>query len=56
MSLSTMLERLAEYFPKQDYQSRLEQYLVSKYPKSTADIEHWVSDFDRDQQQRGFIQ
>lgn len=34
-----ILKRLAEMFPKQDYQSRLEQYISTQYPKSAGDVE-----------------
>jgi len=37
--LAEILKRLAEMFPRQDYQSRLERYISSHYPKSTADVE-----------------
>jgi len=36
--LAEILKRLAEMFPRQDYQSRLERYISSHYPKSTADV------------------
>ena len=35
----TILEKLSEMFPKQDYQSKLEQYIVSKNPTSVGEIE-----------------
>lgn len=47
MSLAGMIARLSEMFPKQDYQSRLENYLKVKNPKSQADIEHWMKEYDR---------
>lgn len=37
--MTQLLERLAEMFPKQNYQSRLEQYIASRRPTSAADIE-----------------
>jgi hypothetical protein len=37
--MTQLLERLAEMFPQQDYQSRLEHYIASRRPTSTADIE-----------------
>lgn len=37
--MTQLLERLAEMFPKQSYQSRLENYIVSRRPTSAADIE-----------------
>lgn len=44
-----LVERLAEMFPKQNYQSRLDQYLSTKSIQNTADVEHWVRQFDRNQ-------
>jgi hypothetical protein len=37
--MTQLLERLAEMFPKQNYQSRLEQYIASRRPTSAAEIE-----------------
>ena len=39
--LANILKRLAEMFPQQDYQSRLEQYISSRYTKSAADVEYF---------------
>jgi predicted transcriptional regulator with HTH domain len=44
-----ILERLAEMFPKQNYQSELDRYVSSKYPTSVADVEHWTREFDKQQ-------
>ena len=49
-----MIERLAEMFPKQDYQSRLEQYIASRRPQSTVDVEYYERRFNQ-QQARGFL-
>lgn len=42
-----VLEKLVEMFPKQDFQSRLEQYLAEKQIKSAADAEYWAREFER---------
>ncbi len=42
-----LLERLAEMFPKQDYQSKLEQYIRSRNAQSVAEIEHLIKEYDR---------
>jgi len=34
-----IVQRLAEMFPRQDYQSRLEQYIASRRPQSVTDVE-----------------
>jgi hypothetical protein len=41
------IERLAEMFPKQNYQSRLEQYLNTKCIQSTADVEYWERQYNK---------
>jgi hypothetical protein len=54
MSIATLLERLGEMFPKQDYHSRMERYLVSKNPKNIADVESLQKQFEQ-QDHRGLI-
>lgn len=44
-----IIERLAEMFPQQDYQSRLEQFIVSRNPQSPADVDHWERQFNYNQ-------
>ena len=46
--MQNILERLAEMFPSQNYQSRLEKYINSKYPQNAADIEYWIRHYDQD--------
>lgn len=53
-TIAQLLERLAEMFPKQDYQSRLDRYLNSKNVQSTADVDHWVRQFDKNNE-RNFV-
>jgi hypothetical protein len=47
------IERLAEMFPKQNYQSRLEQYLSTKSITSASDVEYWQRQYDK-QSDRNF--
>ena len=47
--MTTLLERLAEMFPTQNYQSRLEQYIASRHPQSVADVEMMTRDFSHNQ-------
>jgi hypothetical protein len=49
-----IIERLAEMFPKQDYQSRLEQYIASRCPQNTVDVEYYERQFNQ-QHARGFL-
>lgn len=52
--MTQILEHLAEMFPKQDYQSRLEHYIISRKPQSVADIEIWEREFTQ-VNSRGFL-
>jgi hypothetical protein len=54
MSIINMLEKLAEMFPKQDYHSRMDRYISSQQPKSTADVENLQKQFEQ-QNHRGLI-
>lgn len=54
MSIVTLLERLSKMFPKQDYHSRMDRYISSQQPKSTADVEKLQRQFEQ-QNQRGLI-
>lgn len=49
MSIINFLERLAEMFPKQDYQTRLERYIRLCHPQSIAEIDHCQRQFDRNE-------
>lgn len=52
--MTKLLARLAEMFPKQDFQTRLEQYIASRAPTSAADVEHLEREYTY-QQQRSLI-
>ena len=41
-----ILERLAEMFPKQHYQSELDRFISSRYPQNAADVEHFTKEFE----------
>ena len=41
-----VLERLAEMFPRQHYQSELERYITGRFPKNPADVEHFTKEFE----------
>ncbi len=42
-----ILERLAEMFPKQHYQSQLDQYITARRPQNAADVEHFTKEFEQ---------
>lgn len=44
MSLTNLVERLQEMFSWQ-YSNELEEYIVSKNPKTAADVEHWLQQY-----------
>jgi hypothetical protein len=48
-----LTERLAEMFPKQGYQSRLEQYINSKNPTNAAEVDYWQRQYDSEAQYWG---
>lgn len=52
--LANLLKRLEKMFPGNNYQSRLEQYIVNRHPQSTADVEHWERRYFEDQR-RGLV-
>lgn len=37
------------------YGSELETYIVSKNPQSTYDVEYWTNQFDKKQNERGWL-
>jgi hypothetical protein len=45
--IAKLLERLAEMFPEENYQNKLEAYLRSKSIQDVSDVEHWIKEFDR---------
>ena len=52
--LANLLQRLAQMFPGNDYQSRLEQYIASRQPQNTADVEMLERQYYQDRQ-RGIV-
>ena len=49
----SILERLADMFPKVGYQSRLEQYINSKNPTNAADVDYWQRQYESEAKQWG---
>ena len=47
MNFRNLIERLAEMFPKQDYQSRLDNFIRSHQPKTASEVEYWQQQFER---------
>jgi hypothetical protein len=46
IKMLAIMERLSEMFPKQQYQSRLEQYINSKRPTNAADVDYWTRQYE----------
>jgi hypothetical protein len=51
----SILERLAELFPKQHYQSELDKYIASRFPQNAADVEHFTKEYEYKVSGRNFI-
>ena len=43
--ITHILNRLAGMFPEENYQDRLEQYIISRNPKTPSDIEKFEKEF-----------
>lgn len=52
--LATLLERLAEMFSSNNYQSSLEQYIDTRHPQNAADVEMLERQYFQDRQ-RGLV-
>jgi len=52
--LENLLKRLAELFPGSNYQSKLEQYIATRQPQNTADVEMLERQYYQDRQ-RGIV-
>jgi hypothetical protein len=52
--LENLLKHLAELFPGSDYQSKLEQYIATRHPQNTADVEMLERQYYQDRQ-RGIV-
>jgi hypothetical protein len=48
-TIAKLVERLAEMFPKQNYQSRLDSYLSTKGITDTAQLENYIREFNYSQ-------
>lgn len=44
--MQNILERLAEMFPKQTYQAKLERYIESKNPQCVEDVHMLIKTFE----------
>ena len=51
--IAKLVERLAEMFPKQSYQTRLEAYITSKNPQNAADVDYWSRQYHSEAQYWG---
>ncbi len=50
--MQVILERLAEMFPKESYQARLEKYIESKNPQCPEDVHMYIKSFEECTQNR----
>lgn len=49
-SLTQLIDKIKETFRPATYGERLEQYIISHQPKTPADVEYLIQQFDRGQQ------
>jgi hypothetical protein len=48
------LEWIKSLFTEQSYQDSIEHYVASKHPTTTAEVEHWVREYDQHQRNGGW--
>jgi hypothetical protein len=53
--LANLLQRLAEIFPGNDYQRRMENYIANRNPQNAADVEHLKRQYQYEPQRQGVI-
>ncbi len=46
VKMAGLLERLAEMFPANHYQSELDRYISNKHPQNAADVEHYTKEYE----------
>lgn len=44
--MARIIERLAEMFPAQHYQSELDRYISNRRPQNAAEVEHFTKEFE----------
>jgi hypothetical protein len=44
--MAGLLERLAEMFPANHYQSELDLYISNRRPQNAADVEHYTKEYE----------
>ena len=53
--MARLVERLAEMFPTQHYQSELDRYISNRHPQNAADVEHFTKEFEYKYSQGKFL-
>ena len=48
-TIAKLVERLAEMFPRQNYQTKLDAFLSSKNVQDVSDVDYWIREYDRRQ-------
>lgn len=41
-----LLQWITSLFAAQSYQDQLDTYIASKHPTTTAEVEHWIRQYD----------
>lgn len=52
--ITTISEWVKSLFAKRTYQDSVEYYVASKHPKSTAEVEYWVREYETKQKDWAF--
>jgi hypothetical protein len=52
--LTKLIEKIKSLFSTPTYQDSVEYYVISKQPKSSAEVEYWIQHYNQ-QQQKGWI-
>jgi hypothetical protein len=51
--ITAILQWAKSLFTERTYQDSVEYYVASKHPKSTAEVEYWVREYDQHRKEWG---
>ncbi len=49
--ITKILQWVKSLFQERSYQDSVEHYVASKHPKSTAEVEFWIREYDQRRQE-----
>lgn len=53
--LPASFKKVEEMKISSSYKSELEQYIISKNPQSTYDVDYWTNEFDKKQSRKHWL-